>query len=394
MKPRILFREERNGGYKFNRETGKAEFLKDKSFVQEIEEFKKRNEKFDLISRSTKNKELSRIALTAPLAIWHETTEACNLNCKMCAQRKIYEKEIEVEKICHIYDDLASSGVFEIRLTGGEACLRRDIEEIVHVAKEKGLYVSLTSNGVYNDGVREKIINLPIGLYIISLDGTEKINELIRGRCAYSSTIKTIRKLVKNNKNVRVNTVLMRQNKECIEELVDILEREGVSALTLTPLRPSGNAVKEFYKDKLTPEEYMHIVKKVNEIRKKYRNFSISTNYDVLSTTPIFNVPSHWSKMCVAGIEAACISPSGNLRACILQKGGKYDVGNLIKNTLNELWHNDAIWGIFRNPEKRVLNQCKKCDYYTIKCPGSCLIMTEFTKSPEEIYCFKSLSEK
>ncbi|HLC64583.1 MAG TPA: radical SAM protein [Candidatus Nanoarchaeia archaeon] len=386
----ILFREEReNGGFKFDRETGKAEFFDEKSFPEEIMKSGKKGEHFDVVFKPAK---MSKIALTAPLAVWHETTEACNLDCKPCGQVKSGEKELEVGQIKDIYAGLSSAGVFEVRITGGEACIRKDISDIVLAARDSGLYVSLTSNGVYNERLRKRVAELPIGLYIISLDGTERVNDLVRGEGAYASTLSTLKELAGKGKNVRVNTILMRQNKDCIEELVKVLEDSGVSALTLIPLRPVGTALGDFYANKLTPEEYMRAVARVNEIREQHPNFSISTNYDILSANAQgANTPSYWSKMCIAGIEAACISPAGNLRACILHKGEEYNVGNLTESTLTELWHNDALWGIFRDLNRRVLDQCKACDDYTLKCPGSCLAMTEFSKSPEEVYCFKPL---
>lgn len=389
MVEKTLFRQELNGGYRFDRETGNVEFLEGEKFSDGILGFKERNEKFDVIPLPENP---SSVALSAPLAVWHETTHACNLDCKECLRDKTPESELGIEKIDRIYTDLASSGVFELRVTGGEACLRLDIEKIVNRARNKGLYVSLTSNGVYNTGLREKVVNLPVGLYILSLDGTEQIHDSIRGQGSFSSTMTTIKALKQNHKNVRVNTVLMQQNKDCIEDLVKILNDDGVSKLTLIPLRPWGSAIKDFYKAKLTPEQYMGVVEKVNELREKYPKFSIATNYDVLSTTNHgSNVPSHWTKMCMAGIEAACISPSGNLRACIVASGEGFNVGNLTQSKFYDLWHNDKIWGIFRDTDKRVLEQCRKCSDYTRKCPGSCIAMTVFSNSPQEMYCFKNL---
>jgi len=390
MVEQVLFRQEAEGGYRFDRETGKVFFFETEQFADEVMAARQKKENFDFVPLPSN---ASRIALSAPLAIWHETTHSCNLNCKNCGRARTEESEMNLEEIEGIYKEIASNGVFEVRVTGGEACVRHDIEHIVNSAKIQGLYVSLTSNGVYSDELRERIVALPVGLFIISLDGTQEINDSIRGQGTYESTMKTIKSLTQRRRNVRVNAILMKKNKDCIEELVETLEKAGVSALTLTPLRPAGEAVKEFYESKLTPEQYKAVVMKVNELREKHKGFSLATNYDILSeTTHASNVPSHWSKMCIAGIEAACISPSGNLRACILYAGEGTTVGNLKHQRFKELWHNDDIWGIFRDPDRRVLQQCRECPNYTVKCPGSCLAMTEFSKSPEEIYCFKDIN--
>ena len=394
MKLKTLFREEKNGGYKFNREDGTAEFYEGDKFREEIKKAEDKKESFDRVERP---ENASDLALTAPLAIWHETTQACNLSCKDCGRRKTGEEDLDIKKINKIYRDLSASGVFEVRVTGGEACIRPDIEQIVESAKDNGFYVSLTSNGVYTADLRERVVNLPIGLYILSLDGTRQINDAIRGRGSYESTLTTIKELTAAGKNVRVNTVLMQQTKDCIEELVDILIGVGVKALTLIPLRPTGTAAQNFDGSKLSPKEYMNTVELVGRFREKYLGFSIATNYDVISTTSQGeNVPSYWSKMCIAGIEAACVSPSGSLRACILAPIG--DAGNLLQNSFYELWHNDALWGIFRDMDRRVLEQCRKCEDYKIKCPGSCIAMTEYLrasgKKPREIYCFRGLMKK
>ena len=388
MVSRLLLREERYGGYRFDRKSGKVDFLEGALFSDEINTLRGQSVEYDLISLPTG---ASSIALSAPLAVWHETTNACNLNCTSCGRARAHEKELEIGDISKIYADFARSGVFEVRVTGGEACLRKDVGEIVGVAKENNLQVSLTSNGVYSNGLRQKVVSLPVDLYILSLDGTKEVHDSIRGRGTYDSTMRSVRALVSAGKNVRVNTVLSQQNKGSIEGLVDVLANAGVKAVTLIPLRPVGIATADFYKNKLTPRQYMGMVQKVGELRKRY-DMSIATNYDIITTTSQgSNVPSHWSKMCIAGIEAACISPSGNLRACILAAGEGFNVGNLTQKSLYELWHDDSVWGIFRDTDRRVLEQCRKCPDYTKRCPGSCIAMTEFSKSPDEMYCFRDL---
>jgi len=67
----------------------------------------------------------------------------------------------------------------------------------------------------------------PCGLFIISLDGTKQVNDAIRGKGSYDSTVSTIDTLIAAGKRVRVNTVVMQQTNGCIEELVQILHDKG-----------------------------------------------------------------------------------------------------------------------------------------------------------------------
>ena len=154
MVARILFRQESDGWYKFDREKGEAKFLSVEDTGRKMADMAGRDERYDVVKRP---ENASALVVTAPFAIWHETTHSCNLDCRECGRARVHEKELELGDIKRIYQDFSMSGVFEVRLTGGEACLRRDIDEIVLAAKYRGLFVSLTSNGVYNENIRSRI---------------------------------------------------------------------------------------------------------------------------------------------------------------------------------------------------------------------------------------------
>src|SRR5256886_17350838 len=82
-------------------------------------------------------------------------TDKCNFRCTYCMPAEGLEwlrrdEILSFEEIARLTSILAALGVGEVRLTGGEPLLRRDLPELVRmVAAVPGVHVlSLTTNGI------------------------------------------------------------------------------------------------------------------------------------------------------------------------------------------------------------------------------------------------------
>ena len=82
-----------------------------------------------------------------------ELTERCNLRCGHCyinqpaGSRAARARELTTSQVTGILDQIADAGCLYLLLTGGEALLRPDFEEIYLYAKRKGLLLTLFTNG-------------------------------------------------------------------------------------------------------------------------------------------------------------------------------------------------------------------------------------------------------
>jgi len=83
-----------------------------------------------------------------PLTVHMLLTTACNLNCDGCFYRRERAAEIPFKRIVELLDEFADGGVKTIALGGGEPTLYPEINGVVEEAKERGLYVAVTTNGV------------------------------------------------------------------------------------------------------------------------------------------------------------------------------------------------------------------------------------------------------
>jgi radical SAM protein with 4Fe4S-binding SPASM domain len=84
-----------------------------------------------------------------------------------------------------------------MQITGGEPLVRPDIREILQAAGENEIDVSLVTNGTLLDEEWCCTLrgNAAVRAVIVSLDGPEAVNDVIRGHGAYGNVMAAIRRL-------------------------------------------------------------------------------------------------------------------------------------------------------------------------------------------------------
>jgi AdoMet-dependent heme synthase len=126
--------------------------------------------------------DLDRFHLSAPAIAFIETTNLCNLKCTHCYAKSgnKRENELETTKILALIDELASIGVLQVFLTGGELFAHRDAVEIVKHARTKPFSTQIFSNGLL---ITESILSqIPPGQsFFISFD-TAVPERTVRGK--------------------------------------------------------------------------------------------------------------------------------------------------------------------------------------------------------------------
>jgi cyclic pyranopterin phosphate synthase len=104
-------------------------------------------------------------------------TDRCNFRCRYCMPAEglqwLPRPEVlsfeEIERIVHV---LAAMGVDEVRLTGGEPLVRRDLPQLVgRLAAVPGVVdLSLTTNGVLLDRLAKQLVEAGLRRINVSLD--------------------------------------------------------------------------------------------------------------------------------------------------------------------------------------------------------------------------------
>jgi len=84
----------------------------------------------------------------SPVLLTWDMTSRCNFSCPFCyIKNNNVSKEISFSDVRNILDELISEGLFEAYLSGGECLLLEDFIDIYSYLKEKGVFITIFTNG-------------------------------------------------------------------------------------------------------------------------------------------------------------------------------------------------------------------------------------------------------
>ena len=298
---------------------------------------------------------------------WH-LTERCNLRCSHCYQeRKViaeleqYEMENFVDHLVYVLKKQRMSG--SISLTGGEPLILGDkLWNLIKYIKKSDLdiEISLLTNGtLITSEIADKLASYKIYCQI-SFDGyDEKTHDNIRGRGNFSKAIKGVKMLRKRDVPVSAHFVIMRQNINDIEKMVYFCIINGIRRLTFSRLvlMGQGHSLK---KQMLSPIETKDVYKKIYDLSKKVKD-----KLDVNTGRTLWcNIDNEIGGTCPAGFSSLIVNADGSVFPC---RRLPINVGNILKNSIFEIWYGSAVMKDLRNRKK--IDKCGNCKFLD-KCGG------------------------
>lgn len=312
------------------------------------------------------------------LAATIRLTKACNLKCPHCYVNAgcPLKDELSLEEVKGVLDQLAKMKIFYIFYTGGEPFIRRDIVEILRYTHRKKIGISISTNGVLlNKKILEEIKDIPFNLFQISLDGTERIHDSIRGKGNWRKALRAI-KLAKEalKKNIGIGTVITKKNWKIIDEIIRQGVIAGADTFTLLCLILTGRADEE---QNPTAQEF---VTSVEIAFKAYESLKSKVKIAKDTTLPPALLPRKWKKRKVYLNFAPCsfpyylgINANGDVAPCDgLFNHKEMVIGNIRETSLNELWRRSKLMKELRkiNPSD-LKGVCGNCIYRNY-CAGGC----------------------
>lgn len=160
-----------------------------------------------------------------------DITKKCNLSCRHCYNRNKYfngnkENDLSTKELLSIIDILWENKCTHINFLGGEPLLRGDISAIVEYCSQKNIKTSMTTNGIFLDFNKFKELKeLGITQIDVSIDGTQEINDYIRGKGSYEKVTNNLNLILnKSDSNmIRISYTLTNYNyKEFFQFIIDM----------------------------------------------------------------------------------------------------------------------------------------------------------------------------
>lgn len=304
-----------------------------------------------------------RIPLSGSLDLTHQ----CNLNCIHCylGERRHCQdqtvEEMNTDRILSVIDEIADAGCLYLLITGGEPLLRNDFPRIYTYAKEKGIIVTVFTNGtLITDAVIKLFRELPPLTVEISLYGStpSTYEKITRVEGSYEKCISGIKRLAENRIPFRLKTILMTVNNHEFFSMQEAAKDLNVKFRFDGAIFPRLNGDKAPLNLRVAPEDAVEKEFSDNDRYLKWERYLQRSNGRHLSDR-LYH--------CGAGVTGFHIDPYGNLQPCLMVTHIRQYI---FDNGFLAGWHKivSDINGI-KAGNAQQCNHCEKrqvCDF----CPG------------------------
>lgn len=351
---------------------------------------------------------IDNIRLRPKNCVW-ELTFKCNMRCLHCASNVndgwSRGDELNLEEALHLCTELHELGCEEVTLSGGEALLGDNWEQVARFLKNLGIRVALISNGfVIDEHTADRIKEAGIYLTALSVDGMEATHNYIRGN---NDSFRRVRQAVPylKNRNLRVNFVT-HTNRMNIPELPAIEEMAaslGIDVWRIQLGSPLGR-LKSHPELLVDPGELPAIADFILEAKKRNRvTVSVGDNIGYFShhEAELRDHPNREGLNFWCGCAAGClnigIESNGNVKGCLSLQSDRFVEGNIREKSLKEIWNKKGNFSYTRDFKKENLaGYCRDCEFGEI-CRGGCVFIAfGATGSPHNNpYClYRVMKEK
>ncbi|MFN8300454.1 MAG: radical SAM protein [Chitinophagales bacterium] len=164
--------------------------------------------------------------LPRPFSASFVVSNRCNIHCSYCNFPNLHEKELTLAEIDLVFDRLKDAGVKRLGLLGGEPLLRRDILEIIDIARNKDFFISMNTNLLLYNKHKENLQH--IDYFFTSIDGTPDKHIANRGKQNFEQILYAIRDLTKRGKKVIAICVITEPDYTSVNYLLDLAARENI----------------------------------------------------------------------------------------------------------------------------------------------------------------------
>jgi len=261
-------------------------------------------------------------------------TKRCNLHCAFCDITNINE-EMGFDDARKVIDNVSKLKATLLVITGGEPFLHPQLFDIVKYAKKKGLKVCITTNGTLIEEYFDEIVDSQVDILSVSLDGLGSVHDTLRNRPGLAEKVKEailrVKKLEPKGQAVSINFVITNKNLDELEQVYRWAQREKIFM--------------DFWPVNFHPElhinindEYAKLLKFIMQLKTKGE---ISPGkYSYFLNMPFYcGLKKPLRVRCLALIRQFGIDVDGSIRLCCVWGFKHDDLGNAIRDNLEELWH-------------------------------------------------------
>lgn len=314
-------------------------------------------------------------------AVW-ELTLRCDLACRHCGSRAGHARpnELTTEEALELVDQLASLGIKEVTLIGGEAYLHEGWERVCQAIVRAGMLLSMVTGGRGMSSERaRRVREAGVSFVGISFDALEPLHDELRGvKGSFRAAFEAIQHLRAEGIWVTANTQITRPALRQIEPLLDQLTSHGVQSWQVSMTVPMGRAA-----DRpdlvLQPYQVLEVLPMLARLHALLtaRGVRLIPANDIGYFGPHEellrgSMPGGHRPVCSAGKLGLGIEANGDIKGCPSLPSADYVGGSVRDHALREIWERSPPLQFTRERGVEDLwGFCRTC-YYAEDCLGGC----------------------
>lgn len=270
-------------------------------------------------------------------------TYRCNAKCNMCDvwhHPTKSSEEITIEDI-----EKLPSGFRFINVTGGEPFVRRDIEEVIGVLRQKTQRMVISTNGFFTDKIISLFQKYPDLGIRISIEGLQKANDTIRGiPDGFDRGLRTLLTLRRMGvKDIGFGMTVQDMNCKDLVPLYELSNALGYEFATATLhnshyFHKLDNRIEN--KDEVCGE-FSKLITELLKSKSPKKWFRAYFNYGLMN----YIYSGNRFLKCEMGSESCFIDPSGDVLPCN-GMNCKMPMGNIKESAFEDIWNSkraDAV---------------------------------------------------
>lgn len=267
----------------------------------------------------------------------------CNLSCVACFQRP-HTGFVATEEVLRRVDILARSGIFFLKILGGETFLHPGIWQILDHATVCGMNITAITNGtLITERLAERIAKYSNLNMVVSIDGVE-MHDVVRGKKGlFEESFGAVRRLRTLGVPVGITCTVSKLNMHEFFDLVQLGNAVGaVVGLNLVKPYNEGTLVP-------TPREYFTMILEAYRLKKNGVLVDLM-NAPIESLLNGVVEEAELANECEAGASFLSIMVNGNITPCssYYYAGGHEGVKLATIDDLETAWTKDKSFVNFR----------------------------------------------
>jgi radical SAM protein with 4Fe4S-binding SPASM domain len=285
-----------------------------------------------------------------------EITSLCNERCLHCYIPHDYKiSYMESDLFYDILRQCKDMRLIHLTISGGEPMLHKNFVDFLRKCNEYNLSVNVLSNlTLLNDEIIKEmkanpLLDVQVSLYSMDSNIHDEITQM---KGSLEKTKNAILKLIENDIPLQISCPIMKQNKNCYEDVINWAKKHKIHASddygiiakynhTTQNLscRLSINEIKEIIDNKVASDT--KYIEQIEAETVKKRNMTLTDS------------------ICSVCQSSICIADNGNVYPCAGWQD--YIVGNVKDTSINDIWDSSIKVKYLRGVQKKDFPKCIQC---------------------------------